>query len=1703
MNILSPTNRKSRTVKTDSVALPAKQTVKPGEMIASRYEVVRCLGRGGMGVVYLVTDRGQGGETRALKVLADGKLCLESKERLTKELRLLRRLRHPGIVQGLEYGSCPKVGDYFTMEYVDWPTLNEVSGKLTVQNIIDVLYELAVVLSFTHSHSVVHYDLKPNNVFIDVEALTTDSADHQPAVKIGDFGMAGVPIDCEEERYGSFIYSAPEMFGQRRADSRTDLYSLGMVGLVLLSGRVPYDVDSRIPLTVQKRQYLPDWKTWESLQVPPELATLITRCLNPDPAFRPGDIAEVLGELTRMTSRPVDGYQNLLFTPFVSRKREMPLLAGKLGDVKRGEQWAVLLSGEAQIGKSRLMDEFAVIEQLKGSRVVRVEGDDVEHLSHLVETEAGASGSEQDQPWDAPKIFRRLADHVTAGSLDHLIVCWHRSDCAGEATVQAFKMVLLQNPRLPIFWILEVNREPEGLKALGFRDHLIRCRLSPLDDQDVAKLVGDFLGHALGYESFARLLTTYMGRNPGQIALGLRQLASKGYLSYEGGHWHILRTDLPDLTDEISSAFQLDLSQLTEAARFTIEWLAVLNEPCDVTDIMETMEFTPEAWTEVITETARLGIMRVTSGRAILHLPMIRDIVYRSMEAERRAQIHQLAGKWLERNEQSDNPTLVAKSVHHYFMANDRQALLRLIEKIIESGKQGRPVTVETEVLQEVMRLPEAALNAEYRYRCRMMLADTLAQKGRYKDAAREYSLLLEDPALMRYADRAPLILKLGQCQALIPELKGAEDNLRQAYLMVKEKDPDAAVRALNSLAYAYYQSGDLKRSAATLERSLALIDNIPNAEQRIANLYSCCRLLTLQRDNERALELLRQIISSANSPWDSHTVAMAHITTIELLIEQTDWRKALDMLDKMERSRPLDRYREFAWRIHHLRALIWIGQGWIEKGLISIEKNIPDMKIYSRPDNYCRHMIDVIRVYYYSGLYWQGMRRIRQAVGVAHRARLVRYQAILEAWAVAYCDMAGKSAVRLARHSESLLIRARHPISSSIAGALLAEHYIGAGDWPAALKLLKRARDISANAAGEVPLELIDLLDAICQTKTGAGDGAHPDFSQWEARGTNIRHPYSLGTFYRRLFGLAGIVGDRRRMQEYHQRALSIFRKAGAHAMVAQCLVEAAAVCKEQGDNAAAIEHATQSDRLYQSLGFPIGSGRHPGFDSILATQMEEDQMAGEKPRPIRELSQIIEMLNAMEEPERLTHRVLEVAREAVGAERGLIIFGRERTSGLSTRAAVRIGAMEEQTISRSIAEMVYKRREPVFCDNALMDEHLNSLDSVRLGNIRTVACLPIVSQGETAGVLYLDFGGLSGHLDDSDRSYLMTLTNLIGLVLAQSEQVRNLKDDVRSLRKQVDRQDGYGEIKGNSKAMRDVFERLALLRKQDLSVLILGETGTGKELVARAIHQESNRATSQFLALNCAAFPDTLVESMLFGHVKGAFSGANSDHIGFFEQANNGTIFLDEVDSMGSAIQGKILRVLQEGEYFRVGDTKVRKCDVRLITAAKPILLEKALTGVFREDLFYRLNVVQILLPPLRERAEDIPILIDYFIEKSRKKLKKSIAGLEPELIAALSAYHWPGNVRQLENAIHQAVMLTPAGNRITIKDLPVEIVGQMPKRALTDGRIKKMADETEVSILREALERCQGDRAQVCQLLRISRSTLYRRMKKHHLH
>jgi Nif-specific regulatory protein len=467
---------------------------------------------------------------------------------------------------------------------------------------------------------------------------------------------------------------------------------------------------------------------------------------------------------------------------------------------------------------------------------------------------------------------------------------------------------------------------------------------------------------------------------------------------------------------------------------------------------------------------------------------------------------------------------------------------------------------------------------------------------------------------------------------------------------------------------------------------------------------------------------------------------------------------------------------------------------------------------------------------------------------------------------------------------------------------------------------------------------------------------------------------------------------------------------------------------------------------------------------------------------------------MSTINDAEVLKRRFLEIILELIPARLGVIGSSVDGTNELKSVLAFGPGASaaEAVQISRTVCSQVLTQRTALL-SNDLEDSRLGGSASLSAQRVTSLLCVPITVDG-FEGLIYLD--GIDPAVPFT-KNHLHQLTALSFIVAAGLERARSIEDLVgENLRLRASHEIETSMI-GGSRLLREVFYLISKAAPNDSNVLIVGESGTGKELVARAIHVNSPRRQRPFVAINCAVLNENLLESELFGHEKGAFTGAATQKRGKFEIADGGTIFLDEIGELAPNLQAKLLRVLQEREFERVGGTRPIRVDVRIVAATNRSLEARIKEDKFRDDLFFRLNVVRIRVPALRERPEDIPLLAQHFLGKVAERCRKKVTGISKRAEVLLARYHWPGNVRELENVIERAVVLG-ASERILPEDLPAEILETSAGGADIQGDFHERVKGAKREIVNAGLKAANGSYTEAARLLGLHPNNLHRLMR-----
>ena len=478
---------------------------------------------------------------------------------------------------------------------------------------------------------------------------------------------------------------------------------------------------------------------------------------------------------------------------------------------------------------------------------------------------------------------------------------------------------------------------------------------------------------------------------------------------------------------------------------------------------------------------------------------------------------------------------------------------------------------------------------------------------------------------------------------------------------------------------------------------------------------------------------------------------------------------------------------------------------------------------------------------------------------------------------------------------------------------------------------------------------------------------------------------------------------------------------------------------------------------------------------------------------RNLNALLKISRVVHAIRDLEELQAQLLDLVFEVIPAGRGAILLS--DGAGLEfnclyarTRQA---GQPQLVRVSRTIARQAMKDNVAILGVDVAASGALREVESLAASEVRSLLCVPLTVFQRVIGCIYLDSTNAINRFQEDHLQLVAAIAGISAVALDNARRLQWLEQENQRLTTEVRQEQS---LVGEGARMKEIFQFLARVSPTESTVLIEGESGTGKELAARALHRNSHRANKPFVAINCAAIPESLLESDLFGHERGAFTGAAAQKKGRLEVADGGVVFLDEIGELAPALQVKLLRVLQEREFEHVGGTHTIKVDIRLIAATNRDLNEAVRTGQFRQDLYYRLAVVRLNMPPLRERREDIPMLTRHFVQKYAKRSKVKPKPVSREAMAALVNYEWPGNVRELENAIERALVMGSA-DMVRLEDLPESLLEQESPAEMHEGKYHASVKELKKQLIIDAVEQTRGNYVEAAGILGVHPNYLHR--------
>ncbi len=1603
-----------------------------------RFRLLGALGIGGAGRVVLVEDRVRPGSRLALKELFEA--GADDVAALNREFTTLATLRHPNLIEVFELHIDAETGrSQFTMEHIDGENFVATVRREGPDSLVPLAAETLRALAFLHDFGLVHRDLKPGNILVRRSA----KAGHR--VVVLDFGLAVArradPRAVTPAMAGTLSYIAPELFDGVTPTRRSDLYSCGALIYEAVHGKAPYIMKgSDVAGFVDNVRDGRRARPKLPTGYPAGLARWIDDLLSPDPADRPSSAIDALARLNE-----------------ACRAKE-PL--------ETNDDRAARLGSGAPVGRD---DELAAlrteIAPSDAARVVWLCGDagsgKTRLLRFLAAEGAGLGWRVHAPPGALPATPNEFVGRVRADAAKRpTLVLIDELERADNAVATFLDRIAREPREAPVHIIAAVRpgeltnpRIKKLLADTGVVPSLARVELAPLGQPGLKAMIERATAGQSSAQARVKWLLDASEGNAGAAEALLVE-----------GVWE-RKARIP-AASVLEQSIQRRLDALSPEARAWMEALAVLGD--DVTDsLVGELAGLEERAPAAAAETVAAGLARPTGAGVSPDSRRVADAVKGAASPERLRQLHAMAATHYAAEDRDVFGSTAWRLARLWRGAGETE---RSLAAALDAASAAE-VAKDWGEAAERYRFALTALPRRDSRRAELWMkrGDALRLATSHQAASRAYGWAArhateESARLMARARRAHALLRAGH-------LAAAE---RAATELINE-DPRSRFQSSTALAlvvvtHTRMQRFEFREALESASRAVDMTGDIPpevRAEALIASAAAGWRL-----DDPRADQRGRDA---------------------ELLARQFDLTDTL-MLVFAIRSLAEERRNQF----EALEATL------LEATKVAAREQRPDL-----------------------------LRRTTHQTARLH-ALVGRFD----------------KAFAFARASEELTLFGAIPTSTLISAILSAEALMDAGRPVEAVPVLRRyvehpmagtpdlwshyARMTLARAIietdSQAPGNIRQLLDGTLAMFRIAGPLVHLDALIHELIWRNtarcsdplapvLQEAEALLAKEARGLTEGGRAGLLLQMALAHTRlgqhgdVVSLLKDVApspgvpvvphlfgrvqfalADALTALGRTEEARTCRLKGNELIQIAASRIEDPDWRRDFLD-----QPMIRKLLATVPKESET-----KRIEALYDMIRALNSEDNPEALLESSLQMAMQAVDAERGMILLSGPTGSDFSVRLARNLEKETEadvESVSRRIVEQA-ERGESILALDAGQDDRFKDFKSVSLFRIRSLMCVPMRSRGRIVGTVYLDSRRQGKPFTREDLRFVEAFADHAALALENTRRRAELEIENRRLKAVVGERSSYGKIVGRSPAMQKVFDLLERIAASDVTIVIQGESGTGKELVARALHFNGPRKDKVFVSENCAALPETLLESELFGHVKGAFTGADRDRAGLFEQAHEGTLFLDEVGDMSPAMQARLLRVLQEGELRRVGGDHPIKVDVRVITATNKDLQAEIAAGRFREDLYYRLAVVPVQLPPLRERIGDVPFLAGHLMELIASARGRVAPRIETDILDAMERYPWPGNVRQLENVLRRISLL--AGDATVTRDV---IESDSGLALMFFGKQAEMGPllsmvKTEEEQIRRALEAAAGNRDRAARLLGISRATIYRKMREYSL-
>ncbi len=1759
------------------------ESVVPDVSLPPRYQIRAAMKQTSETCVYRVFDVPDRRD-EAIKILCHEIHDPQQFLRFKTEFNTLASLDHASVIKVYDFGILQDRYPYFTMEYFAGKKITDFFDGKNWDALYDVILQIASGLHHIHQCGIVHLDLKPSNILVSDDGIAKimDFGLAIESRQVFDRQIRGTlqymaPEVLKQDR----VDSRADLYALGMTLYETVTGALPGYGRPPIEViRMHLDEEIRRPSSINPR--VPDALD----QIIRKLLEKDPRHRYPSAAALVQAVADAAGRKVPQSDL-IAGSGELYAAPLIGRKSEVEQLTALIAEAREGRGNGVILAGAEGMGKSRIIRDATLRAQLDGARVfcgrcpvnrktiyapffeifqqmvqaVNPEADVAEEIRRILRPVVAAAGPDTSPPQTGQKyrFYNRIVQSMqdiygfltvgseTAGS--PLILVIEDLQWADPSTAELFAFLVGEAKQNKLIVIGTLTLETGGEAAiesaspnLSFWEQSSRdagypiIRVDALSEHLVREHLQSLLGTTSISDEFARWVFWESAGTPVNIRRIVDYLIAHELLKWQPSGWSadIERIRTLRMPGGFSTILMERVENLTPAERGILEIASVYGESMELELLTKVSDLDAEATYAAVRALVRDRLVDESNDGKVITFPQIhlRDAVYNAMPERRRIDLHLRIAEALEPAANDGSMQLTGQVAYHFARAND---IDRGTRYSIEAGDLATRTLAHEEATEfyrvalELMDLGgvEEARKAEVRE----SLADAYYRRDDYRSAMHAYQFLLKSiqsrhPDDDANTDVARVMKKIGKVLARRGDMDAGMTYYHGA-LAIYERIGEIVdvAETLNRMAGLHRSRDDMDNAHYYADRARVMLETVPPTAV-FGYVKNMLGLIEFSRGNwQTSRGLFVEAVAISDLLASDQLRKVASMNLANTLWKLGDWEPALRLFRGiLERSEEDGDLWDLATAYSNV-GVVEYGRGNFHAAAELFEKAVRiDEKIGALEHEALAHenLGDALEML---GHWNEAAEQFRRSVSIegfdeTRPSRLSVYVPMAR-----LTKKRGDIAKALEYAQKALAAGERGRDEDLIAEAsyVLASIEDERGNLEEAERHLERAMKIfdadhtlhglarAHTAASTLVLQKNDLEKAT----------HHAELGEKYARQLGDRFALAKNDWARAKIHSAR--GERDAAAAKFESVRAAFEDLDTPYEMGRLLFDMGLLREEPEDATQMIRSAI---RIFERLDATHDLERARGA-------LFRIKPAGKAPDAgVVGLYEIVKIINTTLDLQEVLNRVLDVCVRRLRAERGMIILLDPLTGALRTRVVrnIRDGDQESKRSPQSIVKEVIQTGQSVMSADARADERFVESESVIAENIVSILCAPLIIKERIAGAIYVDHRQARHLFSQKDLAFLEAFADQAAIAIENARLYEELEEartrlslENETLRREVLVEKHLDSIVGGSEAVAKIQFAIRKAAAGFSTVLLRGESGTGKGLVARIIHNIGPRRNGPFIKFNSAALTETLAESELFGHEKGAFTGADRRKLGRFELANNGTIFIDEIGKMSLAMQAKLLRVVEDKEFERVGGTQTIKTDVKII-AATNLDFEKAIEeGSFREDLFYRLNIIPIVLPPLRERKDDIPVLAEHFIRKICKDLGIDNKRLEPGVLDLFMRYDWPGNVRELEATLHRAIVMSN-GDTVTKHEfynlysdassspiVPVTGTESMPssilnplvgKMEITSDVYDEVMSAVDKQLIVRALESSNGRIREAARRLGLARNTLKSKIIKYNI-